>query len=50
MQVPLPMRLALVGGAMVVVWLGIFPGATLEFARASVAGLSALGGMVGVAP
>ena len=49
--VPLAMRLALVVGAGVVLWLGIFPGPVLAFARASVAGLSAMtGGVAGVAP
>jgi NADH-quinone oxidoreductase subunit N len=37
--VPLSMRLALVIGAGVVLWLGLFPGPVLAFARASVAGL-----------
>jgi NADH-quinone oxidoreductase subunit N len=47
--VPLSMRLALVVGAAVVIWLGIFPGPVLAFARASVAGLTAVGaGVAGV--
>jgi NADH-quinone oxidoreductase subunit N len=49
--VPLAMRLALVVGAAIVLWLGIFPGPLLAFARASVAGLTAVGGSVaGVGP
>ena len=37
--VPLPMRIALVGGAAVVLWLGIFPGSALALAQASVEGM-----------
>ena len=49
-DVPLSMQLALATGAAVVLWLGVFPGATLDFARASVVGLAALGGVAGVGP
>jgi NADH-quinone oxidoreductase subunit N len=45
--IPLAMRLALIVGAAVVIWLGLFPGPVLEFARASVAGLSAGSGIAG---
>lgn len=48
--VPLPMRLALAAGAAVVLWLGVFPSATLDFARASAVGLVQLGGAVGAVP
>jgi NADH-quinone oxidoreductase subunit N len=48
---PLPMRIALIASVFVVVYMGFFPGATLDFARASVESLGALGGgMVGLAP
>ena len=47
--VPLSMRLALVAGSGVVLWLGLFPGPVLQFARASAAGLGTLGGGVGLA-
>lgn len=40
----LPMRLALVASVGVVLYMGFFPGAALDFARASVAGLGVLGG------
>jgi NADH-quinone oxidoreductase subunit N len=39
LYVGLPMRIALVAGAIVVLYLGIFPSSALEFARNSVAGL-----------
>jgi NADH-quinone oxidoreductase subunit N len=46
---PLPMRIALIVSVAVVVYTGFFPGAALDFARASVEGLSAVGGgMLGV--
>jgi NADH-quinone oxidoreductase subunit N len=49
--VPLSMRLALVVGAGVVIWLGLFPGPVLTFARESVAGLGAVGaGAAGFGP
>jgi NADH-quinone oxidoreductase subunit N len=49
--VPLAMRLALVVGVILVVYLGVFPGSTLDFARWSVEGLSSVGqGVVGLAP
>ncbi|MCH7992755.1 MAG: hypothetical protein IIC35_10095, partial [Gemmatimonadetes bacterium] len=41
---PLPMRIALIASVGVVLYLGLFPGAVLEFARDSVQGLGALGG------
>ena len=41
---PLPMRIALLASVATVVYRGFFPGATLDFARASVEGLGALGG------
>ena len=41
---PLPMRIALLASVATVVYLGFFPGAALDFARASVEGLGALGG------
>ena len=51
LHVPLSMSVALLAGAAVVLWLGIFPGPTLDFARASVAGLTAVGsGLTGFAP
>ena len=40
---PLPLRLALVLGVTVVIFTGIFPGAALEMAQASVQGLSSVG-------
>jgi NADH-quinone oxidoreductase subunit N len=43
---PLPMRIALIASVGVVLYLGLFPGAALEFARDSVQGLGALGGGV----
>jgi NADH-quinone oxidoreductase subunit N len=49
-QTPLPMRLALIAGVAVILWLGIFPGPALELARQSVAGLTAIGGVAGVQP
>jgi NADH-quinone oxidoreductase subunit N len=50
MQTPLPMRLALLASVGVILWLGIFPGPALEFARQSVAGLTAIGGVAGLQP
>jgi NADH-quinone oxidoreductase subunit N len=50
MQTPVPMRLALIAGAVVVLWLGLFPGPALQLARESVAGLTTIGGVVGVGP
>ena len=44
------MRLALMMGAAVVIWLGLFPGSVLDLARASAAGLGSAGGVVGVLP
>ena len=50
-SVPLPMWLALVIGVFLVVYLGVFPGGALDFARSSVEGLSAVSeGLVGLAP
>ena len=51
LYIPLSMRLALVVSAGVVIWLGLFPGPVLAFARASVTGLGAMGaGVAGVGP
>ena len=48
---PLPTRVALVASVALVLYLGIFPGETLELARASVQGLQLLGGdLIGMAP
>jgi NADH-quinone oxidoreductase subunit N len=48
---PLPMRLALLTSVALILYLGIFPSSALEFARASVHGLGALGGgLLGMAP
>jgi len=50
-QVPVGMRLALIAGVVLIVYLGIFPGATLELARSSVGGLSAVGTeLIGLTP
>jgi NADH-quinone oxidoreductase subunit N len=46
--IPLPMRIALVGGAAVVLYLGIFPASALELARTSVEGMMAAGTALGV--
>jgi NADH:ubiquinone oxidoreductase subunit 2 (subunit N) len=46
-----PMRLALFISVGLILYTGIFPGAAIEFARASVQGLGAIGGgLLGVAP
>jgi NADH-quinone oxidoreductase subunit N len=45
---PLPIRIALVGAAAVVLYLGIFPASALELARASVEGMMAAGGALGI--
>jgi NADH-quinone oxidoreductase subunit N len=42
--VPVPMRIALVACVAIVIYLGLFPGAALEFARDSVEGLASLTG------
>jgi NADH-quinone oxidoreductase subunit N len=48
---PLPMRLALIVCVGLVLYLGIFPGAALDFARTSVQGLGTFGGgMLGFGP
>jgi len=48
---PIPMQLALVVSVGLILYTGIFPGATLEFARSSIEGLGTLGtGVVGVLP
>ncbi len=48
---PLPMRLALFASVALILYLGILPGAVLDFAHASVQGLGALGGgLLGMAP
>jgi NADH-quinone oxidoreductase subunit N len=50
-QVPVAMRLALIAGVILIVYLGVFPGATMELARSSVSGLSAVGpDLIGLAP
>ena len=50
-QVPFAMRLVLMTSVVLIVYLGIFPGATLELARSSVSGLSAVGpGLIGLGP
>jgi len=50
-QVPFGMLLALIAGGVLIVYLGVFPGATLELARSSVSGLSAVGpGLIGLVP
>jgi NADH-quinone oxidoreductase subunit N len=48
---PLPMRVALVASVALILYLGIFPSAALDFARASVQGLGSLGGgLLGMVP
>jgi len=48
---PLPMRVALFASVALILYLGIFPGAALDFAHNSVQGLGALGGsLLGMAP
>jgi len=48
---PLPMRLALLTSVALILYLGIFPSSALNFARASVQGLGALGGgLLGMGP
>jgi NADH-quinone oxidoreductase subunit N len=48
---PLPTRLALVASVGVVLYLGFFPGAALDFAQQSVQGLAAFGGgLLGLVP
>ena len=48
---PLPMRVALIASVAVVLYMGLFPGAALDFALASVEGLTSLGGgTLGLAP
>ena len=41
-HVPVAMRVALIGGVILIVYLGVFPGATMDLARSSVSGLSAV--------
>jgi NADH-quinone oxidoreductase subunit N len=49
--VPLPVRVALVAGLAVVLFLGIFPSSLMEFARESVVTLTDIGGLfLGAAP
>ena len=49
--VPLAMRVALVAAVVIVLYLGIFPGGALDFARSSVEGLASVGqDVLGVAP
>jgi NADH-quinone oxidoreductase subunit N len=45
---PLPTQLALVAAVGLILYTGLFPGAALEFARASVEGLGSLGGTGGL--
>jgi NADH-quinone oxidoreductase subunit N len=45
LYMPLPMRIALVAGAAVVLYLGVFPASALELARASVEGLTTAAGV-----
>ena len=48
---PLPTRLALLASVAIILYTGLFPGAALRFARASVQGLGTLGGgMLGLGP
>jgi len=48
---PLPMRVALLASVAMILYLGIFPSAALDFARSSVQGLGAVGGgLLGLAP
>lgn len=48
---PLPMRVALFTSVALILYLGIIPGAALEFAHSSVQGLGALGGsLLGMVP
>ena len=50
-QVPFAMRLALITSVVLIMYLGIFPGAALELARSSVSGLSAAGpALIGLVP
>jgi len=50
-HVPVAMRLALITGVILIVYLGIFPGVTMDLARSSVSGLSAVGPeLIGQAP
>ena len=49
--VPVPMRLALIVGVILIVYLGVLPGGTMDLARSSVSGLSTVGPeLIGVAP
>ena len=43
---PVPMRVALLAGAAAIMLTGIFPGSLLDFATASVAGLTEIGGQI----
>ncbi len=50
-HVPVAMRLALLTGVVLIVYLGILPGATMDLARSSVSGFSAVSpGLIGLAP
>ncbi len=50
-EVPIAMRLALVICVVLIVYLGVFPGASMELARSSVEGMSGVGpGLIGLAP
>ncbi|MGD2071225.1 MAG: NADH-quinone oxidoreductase subunit N [Gemmatimonadota bacterium] len=49
--VPATARLALVAGVVLILYMGVFPGATMELARSSVEGLSGVGfGLLGMLP
>ena len=43
-NIPLPMQLALITCVALILYTGLFPGAALDFARASIAGLGSFGG------
>ena len=48
---PVGMRLALITGVILILYLGVFPGATMDLARSSVAGLPSVGpALFGLAP
>jgi NADH-quinone oxidoreductase subunit N len=50
-RVPIAMRLALITGVVLIVYFGVFPGATMELARSSVSGLFVSGpALIGLAP
>ena len=48
-EAPFAMRIALIVSVVLILYLGVFPGATLELARSSVGALSAVGpGLIGL--